>query len=758
MTEENTPAPEAGTTPESVQIIEPAGHAAPVEVPSARSGSGVDHAGAGDTNMGATVGDRAAEPVITDEAAAADALDAETTRTGDQEAAPAEVPAEVAKAVGKAPAPTEGERIAKVIARVGLASRRVAEKMILDGRVKVNGKVIDSPALDIGPRDKVVVDGKPLDAPQDTRLWLYYKPAGLVTTESDELGRRTIYDELPEDLPRVMTVGRLDLNSEGLLLLTNDGELKRRLELPATGWLRRYKVRVNGRPTTLTFDPLRRGAVIGGEEFAPMEISLDSQRGDNAWLTIGIREGRNREIRRAMEHVGLIVNRLIRLSYGPFRLTTMKEGEVAEVRRRILRDQLGPLLPGNEDAEADARPTRGRRPGPGGRPVRGAEGERPARKPFAARGEDGDRPGKPFGRRSEGEDFRGEGARKPFGRRGEDGGAPASRDGDGARKPYARRAGDGADGARKPYPTRDGEAPRKSYTPRDGQAGKPYGRSEGGDGSRQPYATRDGENARKPYAARDGERRKPYASRNGEGARKPYGSGDGAKPYGRADGDGPRRPYAPRDGEGARKPYAPRPEAEGEAPRKPRHKAGAPRGEGFGARPARDDATPRKPYAPRDSEARKPYGQRDGEGRKPYASRDGEAARKPYAARDGEGGRKPYGSRDGEGAKKYGRPDGDGPRRPYAPRPEAAGDASHKPRHKAGAPRGEGFGARDDGAPRKPYAPRREGQGFKPRGEGKPGGFGAKSGGQGKPGGFKPRGDRPTGGKPGPRKGPARQG
>lgn len=514
-----------------------------------------------------------------------------------------------------ATAPAEGERIAKVIARVGLASRRVAEKMILDGRVKVNGKVIDSPALDIGPGDRVVVDGKPLDAPQDTRLWLYYKPAGLVTTESDELGRRTIYDELPEELPRVMTVGRLDLNSEGLLLLTNDGELKRRLELPSTGWLRRYKVRVNGRPTNLTFDPLRRGVVIEGEEFAPMEISLDSQRGDNAWLTIGIREGRNREIRRAMEHVGLMVNRLIRLSYGPFRLTTMKEGEVAEVRRRMLRDQLGPLLPGNEDAEAEARPARGRP----ARPVRGGGAERPARKPFGAgsHGEGSDRPRKPFGRRAEGD---GEAPRKPYARRAEDGV-------EGARKPYGRRPE--GEGPRKPHAARDGEGPRKPYAPRDGEARKPYGsRAEGedagrkpyarrtdGDGPRKPHASRDGEGAKRPYASRDGGgARKPYAPRDGEGARTPYGrrpEGDGPrKPHAARDGEAPRKSWPPRDGEGARKPHAPRPTAEGGAPRKPRHKAGAPRGEGFAARPPRDDSAPRKPHAPRgEGEGFKPRGE-----------------------------------------------------------------------------------------------------------------------------------------------------
>ncbi|WP_240517376.1 pseudouridine synthase, partial [Paracoccus salipaludis] len=245
------------------------------------------------------------------------------------------------------------------MARAGVASRREAERMIVEGRVTVNGRKIASPALDVLPSDKVTVDGKAMEAAQETRLWLYYKPLGLVTSESDEKGRQTVFDALPRELPRVMSVGRLDLNSEGLLLLTNDGELKRRLELPSTGWLRRYRVRVNGQPNDLTFDPLRRGVTIEGEDFAPMEIKLDSQQGANAWLTVGIREGKNREIRRAMAHVGLIVNRLIRIGYGPFKLTGMEENEVREIKRRVLRDQLGGLLTGETD-EAPRAAGRGR--------------------------------------------------------------------------------------------------------------------------------------------------------------------------------------------------------------------------------------------------------------------------------------------------------------------------------------------------------------------------------------------------------------
>jgi len=256
----------------------------------------------------------------------------------------------------------EGERIAKVLSRAGVASRREAERLIELGEVQVNGKTISSAALNVTASDRITVSGQPVGAPEPARLWLYYKPEGLVTSASDEKGRETVFDHLPEDMPRVMSIGRLDLNSEGLLLLTNDGGLKRRLELPSTGWLRKYRVRVKGNPTDPELEPLRRGIVVDGDRFQPMEVALDRHQGSNAWLTVGLREGKNREIRRAINAIGMIVNRLIRVSYGPFRLNELEPGQVEEVRARVLRDQLGSMLPGGTDP-AEKPDSATRRPG-----------------------------------------------------------------------------------------------------------------------------------------------------------------------------------------------------------------------------------------------------------------------------------------------------------------------------------------------------------------------------------------------------------
>jgi 23S rRNA pseudouridine2605 synthase len=235
----------------------------------------------------------------------------------------------------------EGERIAKAIARAGLASRREAEAWIAAGRVVVNGEKIKSPARNVTPADRVVVDGKPLPVRERTRLFLFHKTRGLVTTHADPQGRPTVFDALPKHLPRLISVGRLDANTEGLLLLTNDGGLARTLELPATGWTRRYRVRANGTITQLRLDRLRHGIEIDGVTYGPIEAKLDREQGANVWLTFAMREGKNREVKNVLGHLGLAVNRLIRVSFGPFQLGDLPDGEVDEVRTRHLREQLG---------------------------------------------------------------------------------------------------------------------------------------------------------------------------------------------------------------------------------------------------------------------------------------------------------------------------------------------------------------------------------------------------------------------------------
>ncbi len=234
-----------------------------------------------------------------------------------------------------------GERIAKVVSRAGLASRRDAEEWIVQGRVTVNGRVINSPALDVTANDVITVDGKPLPPRERTRLFLYHKPRGLMTTHADPEGRPTVFDNLPEGLPRLISIGRLDFNTEGLLLLTNDGGLARALELPDTGWLRRYRVRAHGEVTQAQLDELKKGVEVDGVKYGPIDATLERDQGANVWLVFAIREGKNREVRNVMAHLGLEVNRLIRVSYGPFQLGELAEGEVEEVKTRVLREQLG---------------------------------------------------------------------------------------------------------------------------------------------------------------------------------------------------------------------------------------------------------------------------------------------------------------------------------------------------------------------------------------------------------------------------------
>jgi len=235
----------------------------------------------------------------------------------------------------------EGERIAKVIARAGLCSRRDAERLIGEGRVKLNGKVLTSAATNVTRPDIVLVDNLPLPEKEETRLWRYHKPGGLVVSNRDPEGRPTVFEKLRHQLPRVLSIGRLDINTEGLLLLTNDGELARFLELPATGWIRRYRVRAFGHIDEAALKKLEKGVEIEGVRYGPIEATVERAQGDNTWLTIAIREGKNREVKRICEHLGLQVNRLIRTAFGPFQLGELARGGIEEVPPRVMKSNIG---------------------------------------------------------------------------------------------------------------------------------------------------------------------------------------------------------------------------------------------------------------------------------------------------------------------------------------------------------------------------------------------------------------------------------
>ncbi|QYO77503.1 pseudouridine synthase [Devosia salina] len=295
--------------------------------------------------------------------------------------------------------PETADRLAKVIARAGLCSRRDAEGWIADGRVAVNGKTVLTPAFNVTSRDKIAVDGLPLAARQGTRVWLYNKPAGLVVTEKDPEGRPTIFEELDrKGLPRVLTVGRLDINTEGLLLLTNDGGLKRVLELPSTGWLRRYRVRAFGSVTQAQLDSLKHGITVEGVQYGPITATLEREQGSNVWLVLGLREGKNREVKNVLGSLGLEVNRLIRISYGPFQLGDLPEGGVEMVKSRMLRDQLGKKLAESAGVDFESEAPDMVQPAPRDeRPVRSPRDRaplrpRPAGRDAGPRGYDEDRP------------------------------------------------------------------------------------------------------------------------------------------------------------------------------------------------------------------------------------------------------------------------------------------------------------------------------------------------------------------------------
>ncbi|MGO9171276.1 MAG: pseudouridine synthase [Rhodomicrobium sp.] len=644
-----------------------------------------------------------------------------------------------------------GERVAKVIARSGLCSRREAEGLIEERRVSVNGALIESAALDISPSDIVLVDGKPLASREPPRLWRYHKPKGRVTTHKDPEGRPTVFEALPENLPRLISVGRLDFNTEGLLLLTNDGDLARHLELPSTGWTRRYRVRAYGQVSEAQLKDLAGGLTIDRMSYGPIEASLEREQGDNVWITVSIREGKNREVRRIMEHLGLTVNRLIRISFGPFILGDLTTGQIEEVKTAVLKDQLGPRLsrqlgvrreiPREERrlAPGRAKPTYIRRKPVEVRPERAGHDERPLKRRRILPMDGSEAPKVEF-----------VAEKKPRSDRFAKGGER------GERAPF-RSAG--REGEREPRASRFEKTPRgeRFETPQRPGAGlerAPYSKRHEAGGSERPERKTPGSvrsggrdlpageapRFRKFRSEQQGgERRAPRPFEPaGEGAPRERGPREGSEHR----GEGPRPPRRfEAAGEGAPRSRAPRKEFEhrGEGPRPPRRfeaagdgapRSRAPRKEfehrGEGPRPPRRFEAAGG-GAPRSRAPRKEFEHR-GEGPRPprrFEAAGGGAPRE-------RGPRKEF-ERRGEGPRpprRFEAP-GEGAPRERGPREESAGRTPRPPFRRP--PEGE----------RKPFKTREGGE--RPagkRGEGKP----MRSGG-------KPAHGRHSGGprKPGPR-------
>ncbi len=617
--------------------------------------------------------------------------------------------------------PETGDRLAKVMARAGLCSRRDAEEWIAAGRVSVNGKTVRTPAFNVTAKDKIAVDGQPVEARRATRVWLYHKPVGLVVTENDPEGRPTVFDAVAElGLPRVVSVGRLDINTEGLLLLTNDGGLKRVLELPSTGWLRRYRVRAFGSVTQGQLDRLKDGLEVDGITYGPIEAELEREQGSNVWITVGLREGKNREVKNVLEALGLQVNRLIRISYGPFQLGDLPEGQVDVVKHRVLQEQLGKRLAEEAGADFDSELPDPVVPGGKSRPARAGEEQRPRR----------DRPG-----RYESDNRRPARAPEPE-RKGpsrkihfdtadgrdsvefvEKFKKPGDRGAPGGRGAGAARGGEG-----RPERAARGDRPERTFKPRSGGdrpdrgGDRPFKpRSGGDDRTKRPYAPRteggSGDGPKRPYAPRtertgiDDRPKRSFAPRTG---------GD----------DRPKRPYTPRaEGSGddrPKRPYSPRTERTGTDERPKRS---------FAPRTGGDDR-PKRPYTPRaegggDDRPKRPYSPRtertgtDERPKRSFAPRTGgdDRPKRPYAPRT-EGGadrpKRPYAPRTGAGE--------DRPKRPFKAREGGTGDA-RPPRRDGGRPQGTGFKGRSDAGvrpPRRDGAPAGKRPGGAPRGDGPP--------------------------------------
>ncbi len=534
--------------------------------------------------------------------------------------------------------PRQGERIAKLLARAGIASRRDAEALIGEGRVTLNGEVLTSPAINVTADDRITVDGEPLPARERTRLWIFHKPRGLVTTARDPQGRPTVFENLPPDLPRVVAIGRLDINTEGLLLLTNDGGLARVIAHPDTGWLRRYKVRAHGEVNQADLDKLRDGISIDGIDYGPIEARLDRVQGDNAWITMGLREGKNREIKRILEHMGLQVNRLIRMSFGPFQLGDLEVGLVEEVRTRVLKDQLGEALAIEAGVDFESPVREPIAPFGSSKKERPERDERPAR---SARDRDDERP-----RRRRDDDERPFRARDGE-RRGRDEEEPQKRPSRLDPKRSVWRAGETDEDA----PSK--KMPRRGADPREARAAA-------GERERErmgAITSKEGRKVRVERLVRQPQEEEAPAPRKGRGA----ASGE----------DRPRRDD--------------------------RDAAPARRGREGAARPSRDDERPRRaagdrPFrarsAERDDRPRRPAGDR------PFRSRDEGAEDRPRRPQ----GERPFRSREG-GDDRPRKPQGDRPfrsheggddrpRRTEGDRPFRARGDDDRPRR--GPPRGDG--------------------------------------------------------------------
>ena len=547
--------------------------------------------------------------------------------------------------------PEAADRLAKVIARAGLCSRRDAEGWIADGRVSVNGKKVITPAFNVTSKDKIEVDGLPLAARQGTRVWLYHKPAGLVVTEKDPEGRPTIFEELErKGLPRVLTVGRLDINTEGLLLLTNDGGLKRVLELPSTGWLRRYRVRAFGSVTQAQLDSLKQGITVDGIQYGPITATLEREQGSNVWMVLGLREGKNREVKNVLGSLGLEVNRLIRISYGPFQLGDLPEGGVEMVKSRMLRDQLGKKLAESAgvDFESDA-PDMAQPTPRDDRPVRSPRDRAPLRPRPAAgrdagpRGYDEDRPIRARrvhfeddeGRAPEAYEPKGPGRQRPdrddqparsFGK-----GAPRPERGDRPDRSEGRKSfGDRPKRDFSDRPKRDyGDKPARSFVDRPARGPRPEGRFE--DRPKRSFGDRPARGGFSDRPKKDfGDRpKRDFGDKPARGGfsdrpkrdfsdRPQRSFGDkptrGPRPEGRFEdrpkrdyGDRPQRSFGDKPARGPRpdKPFGDRPPRRDDRPQ-----GGRPGGKPFagkpGARPSGGRPTGNRPSGGRPTGPRKP--------------------------------------------------------------------------------------------------------------------------------------------------------